>query len=274
MTYTEAGNSVTRQSLAVNYWYIEEEQGIYNRDGIMPDSYANLIINCGAPLLWEPTPGQQVRLPQVFVIGLHTQPLSLRATGLCQLIGFQAHSWSLRTFVDGNVLLHRHSLLEANDRWHVFARGLRHTLQHRGYREAIASSQQYIHDRFPHFPGTPHAIQRAGMSLYAQGGQQRIADLAADCALSLSQFERQFKQWIGVAPKTLARLIRFEQARDRLVLDPSTNIHDLVHHLGYTDQAHLIHEFKAFSAWTPHAFAGVVRTRRAEDQHADFLQYS
>jgi methylphosphotriester-DNA--protein-cysteine methyltransferase len=95
-------------------------------------------------------------------------------------------------------------------------------------------------------------IQTACEFLYDTHGQMPITELAARCGLSLRQFERRFKRLTGLSPKILARLIRFEAARDGLLRGQSWA--DLVYEFGYTDQAHFIHDFKAILGYTPGAF--------------------
>lgn len=240
MTNSESSSPTAQHSFALNYWYLEEDQAIYNRDFIVSDSYVNLVINCGAPLLWEPKPGQQVPLPQAFVIGIHTQPLSIRATGRCQIIGIQSYAWSIRSFLSRSLSLRSGLIFEADIHWQVLAHSLRRTVDHHGYVEAIDSLRHYVNDIGKQYNTIPQAVQQAGTRLYANAGQQRITNLAASASLSLSQFERQFTQWTGVSPKTFARLVRCETVRDSLVRDPYININDLVYRFGYTDQVFLI----------------------------------
>jgi AraC-like DNA-binding protein len=274
MTHLEFAPPLTLQYLINCCWLLEEPQEIFNRDCIVSDSYVELILNCGAPLVWEPQHGQQIELPQAFVIRLHTQPLRLRATGLCQIIGIRFYAWSVLPLLESNRYTRQLPFFEVAQGWQAFAQSLRQTVHQRGYAEAIANLQDYLTDTYPQPLALPYAVRMAGPLLYANPGQQRIAELAVRCSLSLSQFERQFKHWTGVTPKTLARLIRFEAVRDRLVHDPFCNISDLAYQFGYADQAHFIHEFRTFSTWTPRTFAAQVQARQTEDQHADFLQYS
>jgi methylphosphotriester-DNA--protein-cysteine methyltransferase len=81
-----------------------------------------------------------------------------------------------------------------------------------------------------------------------------MEDLANQTALSTSQFERRFKFLTGVTPKTMARLIRFENIRNMLIINPQRRATDLAQDFGYTDQAHFIHDFKALSTLTPGEF--------------------
>jgi AraC-like DNA-binding protein len=79
--------------------------------------------------------------------------------------------------------------------------------------------------------------------------------LAERCNLSVRQLQRQFDEATGVSPKTLARAIRFEAIRNRLMFEPKANFTDLAYEFGYADQAHFIHDFKAFTNKTPREFS-------------------
>jgi AraC-like DNA-binding protein len=101
--------------------------------------------------------------------------------------------------------------------------------------------------------------------LYTTQGQIRISALAADCGLSLRQFERRFKQCIGVSPKIFARLLRFEALLHALLHDPAFSLADAASHPGYQDQAHGIHEFKIWAGCTPTAFLGFAQQRAQQE---------
>lgn len=64
---------------------------------------------------------------------------------------------------------------------------------------------------------------------------------------------------IGVTPKTFARTLRFQQARDQLCLTPNVDLATLAAECGYSDQAHFSREFKALSGRTPRQFAQLMR---------------
>jgi AraC-like DNA-binding protein len=77
--------------------------------------------------------------------------------------------------------------------------------------------------------------------------------------LSIRQLQRQFDETTGVSPKTLARTIRFEAIRERLMFDPNANLTELAYEFGYTDQAHFIKDFRAFTDKTPSEFVNELR---------------
>ena len=100
----------------------------------------------------------------------------------------------------------------------------------------------------------------AAQMLYREKGQFRVAELAEYCNLSTRQLQRRFQHVVGVSPKTLARTIRFEEIRRRLMFDPDTSLTDLAYEFGYADQTHFIHDFKEFADKTPGEFAAEMRT--------------
>ena len=101
----------------------------------------------------------------------------------------------------------------------------------------------------------PRQIRAAAKLLYHTKGQFRMAELADRCHVSARQLERQFNEATGVSPKTLARTIRFEAIRQRLMFEPDANLTELAYEFGYADQAHFIHDFKAFTNKTPSEYA-------------------
>jgi AraC-like DNA-binding protein len=79
----------------------------------------------------------------------------------------------------------------------------------------------------------------------------RIGALSERCSLSSRRLSRVFELEVGMTPKRYARLLRFRrvlsQAHGRTALDWA----ELALECGYHDQPHLIHDFKAFSGFTP-----------------------
>jgi AraC-like DNA-binding protein len=105
-----------------------------------------------------------------------------------------------------------------------------------------------------------HTIQRAK-------GHISVHTLTAQLALSERQLERRFSQHTGLSPKMFARLIRFRTAAMLLQQQPTRPLQDLVHEIGFYDQAHFIHDFKAFSGLTPTEYL-------AQQRNVGFLQYT
>lgn len=82
-------------------------------------------------------------------------------------------------------------------------------------------------------------------------GRSRISDISASLALSNRQLERRFDAVMGVSPKTLASLMRYQLLWQDIVYSPQFDMLDAVERYGYTDQAHLLHDFRSRHAMSP-----------------------
>ena len=78
-----------------------------------------------------------------------------------------------------------------------------------------------------------------------------ISGLVDKACMSNRQFERAFKDRMGVSPKFYSRLVRFGKAW--LLKEKQTSItwSEVAHHCQYFDQMHLIRDFKAFTNVNP-----------------------
>jgi AraC-like DNA-binding protein len=97
-------------------------------------------------------------------------------------------------------------------------------------------------------------------------GSVSVRDLTNHAALSERQLERRFRQHTGISPKMFARMIRFRSAAMMLQQQPQLPLQDLVYASGFYDQAHFIHDFKAFAGLTPTEY-------QARQHDVGFLQY-
>ena len=123
------------------------------------------------------------------------------------------------------------------------------------YQKAVEEMEDFLIGLRLNILFDPKQVRTAAKLLYHTRGQFRVAELADHCHLSMRQLQRQFDETTGVSPKALARAIRFESIRERLMFDPNANLTDLAYEFGYADQAHFIKDFKDFTDKTPGEFA-------------------
>lgn len=100
-------------------------------------------------------------------------------------------------------------------------------------------------------PRGEERISAAATQVLAASGNSRVTSLAANCGLSVRQFERSFQKQLGLSPKLFARIVRFEAALDRKARASTKSWAHIAHELGYFDQMHMIHDFAEFTGGTP-----------------------
>jgi AraC-like DNA-binding protein len=100
------------------------------------------------------------------------------------------------------------------------------------------------------------AIGLASRRMIALQGRARIDYLVAKSGFSTSQFQRHFAAQVGMTPKLFARTIRFDRALVARRNAPSRPWTDIIHELGYFDQAHFIRDCHAFAGLPPSSLVG------------------
>jgi AraC-like DNA-binding protein len=99
-------------------------------------------------------------------------------------------------------------------------------------------------------------IDHASRVLLATRGRARIDSLAERSGLSARHFQRRFTAQIGLSPKLYARTVRFDAALTAHRRDPARPWTEIVHEVGYFDQAHFVRECHALVNAAPSQFIG------------------
>lgn len=85
------------------------------------------------------------------------------------------------------------------------------------------------------------------------GGRLSIGMLTAELGVSRQYLATRFRDEVGLPPKTLARIVRFERAIGLLGAD-APRLTRIAHDCGYYDQAHLNRDFRELAGSTPTEF--------------------
>ena len=86
-------------------------------------------------------------------------------------------------------------------------------------------------------------------------GTARVRDIASDIGWSRKHLTRRFVNEVGVAPKTLALMLRFHRACAMARSSAASGWAAIAVEAGYADQAHLTRDFRVFTGETPTEWA-------------------
>jgi AraC-like DNA-binding protein len=120
----------------------------------------------------------------------------------------------------------------------------------------VRAAEQWLATMLDRRAAPDEAISLASDLLIGAGGHIRIDDLVRRSGLSASQFQRRFTKQVGLNPKSYARLVRFDRALVARRNAPTRSWTDILHEMGYFDQAHFIREFHMLAGITPSGFSG------------------
>jgi AraC-like DNA-binding protein len=102
-------------------------------------------------------------------------------------------------------------------------------------------------------PRSPE-LDWAWQSLIESGGNLRVTRIADRLGWSRKRLAARFDEEVGVPPKTVARIARFERARALAEAPHRPDWARVAAECGFYDQSHLINEFRAFTGRTPETF--------------------
>jgi AraC-like DNA-binding protein len=218
---------------------------------ILPDGYAEIIFYFGSARSISTLESRQP-LSSPCLVGLLNRPVLLHAQHRLEVIGVKCFPWTVFELLglpagqDGvRVFEHPIAQLQAP---------LTELMQAGEVAEAIALLQQYFLASRSQQAGD-NTLVKAGGAMREAKGTLPVSQVAAAAHATVRTLERKFKQAAGYTVKDVSALLRFEQVRNHLWLQPAANLAGLAQELGYTDQAHLSREFKRYSGTTPAAFA-------------------
>lgn len=232
----------------------------------LPSPYLTLIFTLDEPLtiVAHPDRGQPPGEFGTLLGGLHSAPalithagaqsgiqVALRPLGARALLGLPAGELAELDLpaeaVLGGVCAELREKLESAAGWPERFAVLDEILLRRAAHAGVA----------PKYPKDLEApeVSWAWHELLREGGATRVSELAAGTGWSERHLTGRFRAEIGLAPKSAARVIRFDRARKLLVQKLTAGgdylLADLAADCGYFDQAHLAREFRALAGCPP-----------------------
>ena len=108
--------------------------------------------------------------------------------------------------------------------------------------------------RLESVPSPSAEIAWAWKRLLRSGGCERIASVAMELGWSRKRIIARFREEVGLAPKSAARLIRFERAKATVEQADAPDWARIAVDCGYYDQSHMINDFRRVTGRTPETF--------------------
>jgi AraC-like DNA-binding protein len=242
----------------LSYCSYREETTSFVRRREIPSVRVVLIINLGEPIRVL-APGVQagwIEQPEGFVAGLHDTyavtetggsqagvQVDLTPIGAHLLLGLPMDELSRRVvtledlFGQGGTLL-REAVAEAP-----------------GWAERFAVVDQFLLTLLDRARSPVPTVTRALGRLHESGGTVPVGVIAAELGCSRRHLISRFREQVGVTPKLLGRIVRFERVVSLVDARTDMGWAEIAQACGYYDQAHMIRDFNQFAGSPPSEFA-------------------
>jgi AraC-like DNA-binding protein len=233
----------------------------------LPPTFVAVIFSFGSPYRVRShadPPQAAERLPS-FVGGLIDSPVVVDSDGraLCvqvdltplaasRFLGIPMHELA------GRVAVRLDDLLEREVEW----------LEERladasGWEERCRLVESFVAGRIAAAPSARPDVSYAWRRLEETGGSLRIGDLAAELGCSRKHLLSVFREHVGVPPKAVAMLQRFNRALG--LVERGVDGAHVAYRCGYADQSHFVNEFRRFAGLPPSAFARTPQVQFLQD---------
>jgi AraC-like DNA-binding protein len=236
-------------------WYYENAPKPHQKERLMPDGCVTLVINLleDETRLYDPDDLDKVtRLTGCTVSGPHTKCFAIDTDEQTCVTGISFRPAGAVPFLKlpSDELQNQHVNLE--DLWGGLARVLRErVLSAKGADGKLRVVELALLERAAGmFDGQP-VVEYAVENFLSRPETARIAEISCKTGFSSRRFIELFKHHVGMTPKLFCRVRRFQQALQRITSGHPVNWSGIALDGGYFDQAHFIHDFRAFSGINP-----------------------
>ena len=235
------------------FWRVSDEPapGGAPIESVSPDGCVEWIFHLADPFRsFRPDGGADTQAVS-FVVGEITGPMRIATTGRVETLGVRFRPGGAYPFFPMPLALLTDGAAASAEVWGPEGRRVEAAVRHAGNgREERRILEDFLLRRLAASQTNPQ-IDGAVRMLLSRRGNARVAELAREVAWSPRQLEREFLRHVGLSPKFLARILRFQNVLRCRGRRPEWPWADLAAHAGYADQAHMVREFREFAGRTP-----------------------
>lgn len=237
-------------SYVIAYGELEGEGGVSK--SLSPRPGSTLAINLGVSYSVDGVAG-----PSSAVLGIRKHPACLEMSpGWTHRIQVQFNAGGLRRFTRTSAAAFAGRIIPAaalfsEDSVRRLSRDLSAA---RSFPQIVEVLDRFFLDNFLPPTRTEWAIHQLAARICANPDVP-LGDLLQDLPASLRQTERYFLRLVGVSPRSLARISRFDQAKKQLLRREEATLTEVGLAAGYFDQAHFGREFRRLADMAPGSYS-------------------
>lgn len=251
MRYSEYHPQPPLSQFVECFWTLESKQASVPTppERILPDGCVELILNFGDPFT-QHQDGSRFDQPRNFVVGQMTGPILISPTGAVELIGIRFHPGGTLPFF--KVPLHEITdrVVKLSDLAQTFEKELLESAADESCLAKRLNAIEAVLLKTVEHSSHNSFVQQLAAEIVDSGGLTSIDLLAHHAGISTRQLERRFLNEVGLSPKLLSRILRFQQVF-RAIEYCKGEWAPIALECGYYDQAHLIRDFNQFAQQTP-----------------------
>jgi len=249
-------------------WLLEDERAQGEMERVLPDGCLDVVVEYGQPMERVLPAGGAGAAGRSIVAGQLHSAMQLRSVGPIGMLGVRFEPWAAGAFLREAAGQLTDEVTTLDSVWGPTARELEERIAEAPDDETrMRLLTDEVERQFLPPGETGHALREAVRLITGHHGDISVAEIARRLQWSRRRLERHFASAVGLSPKTLCRIERFQRvvqdlgAAERTSGRSSerTGLAGLALDAGYADQAHLARDFKRL--------AGLSVTSYLAEQH-------
>jgi AraC-like DNA-binding protein len=232
-----------------------------------PPTFVAVIFSLGSPYLVGALADEGAtgtRLPS-FVGGLIDSPVVIESEGRAVCVQVDLTPLAAGRFL--GIPMHElagHAAVPLEDALGPVVRRLEQRLADASGAEARCRLvESFVAARIAAAPSPRPDVAYAWRRLEETGGRLRIGELAAELGCSRKHLVARFRDHVGVPPKKVAILQRFNRALS--LVERGVDGAEIAYRCGYVDQPHFVNEFRRLAGVSPSGFARAPQVQFLQD---------
>jgi AraC-like DNA-binding protein len=233
------------------YWTLAYDYG-HSRDRIFPDGCMELIFHFG-DLFRKHNPDQSFfKQPRSFIHGQLNTYMEIEATGKADILGVRFHPAGLRHFTEHGLHEIAGDNISITEFWGANGDILEDRMLHApDIQQRIALLEDFLLLRCKGTADKDTLSDRCVAIMLRTEGRTGIDRIARELNIGRRQLERRFIESVGISPKVLSRITRFQHTLQLIEDRKFASFTHLAYEGGFYDQAHFIRDFKTFTGLRP-----------------------
>jgi len=245
------------EALVKCFWTLEiPAESNAPRQRIIPDGTIEMAFILGDDIKRFISETHFIIQPRSILIGQITEPFYIQPIGQVNTFAIRFYPFGFANFVSTPIkeLSNKETPIEL-----LFGNKLSQELEQKIVQAKDTSERIEIMEKFListlNSKTTIDKLVRTTIdALVSTGGNSPINSILKNDISKRRQLERSFAKQIGLSPKQLGKVIRFQAALKTILSNKTDKYIQIAYETDYYDQAHFIRDFKEFTGTTPAEF--------------------
>jgi AraC-like DNA-binding protein len=217
---------------------------------ILPDGCVEVVLHLGEPFSRRDNDAL-VRQPKQLLAGQITTAIVLQPSTTMDVWGIRLHPWAAGAFLGLPSVELRDRVLSLDELSASLARALSGVADEEGDDAQLAFLVRVLSTHVASVAQPEARMRHVVAHVVARNDDYSVRRLAKELGLGTRRVDAMFSDHVGLSPKQLLRIFRFQRALAMRRTMPSVPWASIALRAGYYDQAHLVRDARAIAGATP-----------------------